>query len=141
MLFSAVLLFAPLLAAALPEPEDATFREALEVRDAVQAREANEARDALAEVFGERSVAGGTPEDFGLQKRACDYNGCKCASGYVGVYCANCKTKSGSPYFVVDKLGTGGSVEHVYQCNGASSCCDYGYATKCKGGAAGRCGT
>jgi hypothetical protein len=57
------------------------------------------------------------------------------------VYCANCKTKSGSPYFVVDKLGSGGSVDHVYQCKGSADCCDYGYATKCKNGAAGRCGT
>ena len=42
--------------------------------------------------------------------------------------------------WVVELLGSGGSQEHVYQCNSNGGCCDYGYATDCKGGATGRCG-
>lgn len=76
-------------------------------------------------------------EPFALDKRACKANGCKCKSGYAGVYCANCPSGGG---WVVSKLGSGGSTSHVYQCDGSGGCCDYGKANDCAGGATGRCG-
>lgn len=76
-------------------------------------------------------------EGLPLEKRACTSNGCKCRSGFAGVYCAQCR--SGGSY-VVSNLGSGGSISHVYQCSGSGGCCNYGYASDCAGGATGRCG-
>lgn len=73
-----------------------------------------------------------------LDKRACDPNGCTCKSGYSGVFCANCPANGGG--FVVEKLGSGGTTSHVYQCDGNGGCCDYGNANDCKSGNTGRCG-
>ncbi|KAK6338959.1 hypothetical protein TWF696_009757 [Orbilia brochopaga] len=58
-----------------------------------------------------------------LDKRACKYNGCRCASSAKGVYCGGCGG--------VTNLGSGGAWGHVYQCNGAKSCCDYGPRKSC----------
>ncbi|KAM7219536.1 hypothetical protein V8F06_005091 [Rhypophila decipiens] len=74
-----------------------------------------------------------------LSKRACKDNGCKCRKNFGGVWCAQC-TKGGQ--YVVTDIGNGvNSLDHVYQCAKNGDCCDYGYATACKGGKAGRCGT
>lgn len=76
-----------------------------------------------------------------LTKRACRSNGCKCQSGYSGVYCAGCPAAGGpSQGRVVVDLGSGGAMNHVYQCSGGKRCCDYGAAGDCKGGGWGRCG-
>lgn len=74
-----------------------------------------------------------------LTKRACDdKSGCKCRKNYEGVWCAQC-VRGGK--YVVTKLGKNDdNLDHVYQCNKNGNCCDYGYATKCKNGKAGRCG-
>jgi hypothetical protein len=78
-----------------------------------------------------------------LDRRACTYNGCKCQAPphlpRTGVYCANCPVAGWPGYNMVYDLGSGGARDHVYQCNTNGDCCDYGYATACRGGAAGRC--
>ena len=111
MLLKTLLLVVPLLVAAAPELEPA-------------------ARDTSGLIDGDL-------ESLGLKARDCDYNGCKCLTNHEGVWCAQCK--DGGQY-VVRSLGDGGATDHVYQCNKNGNCCDFGYATKCKDGKAGRCG-
>lgn len=76
-------------------------------------------------------------EALPLEKRACTANGCKCRSGFAGVYCAQCV--SGGSYIVTD-IGHPSSLSDVYQCDGSGGCCDYGKASACASGATGRCG-
>ena len=93
---------APLLAAAAPGPNE-------------------EDRERAAALHDRGLDAESLP--FDLNKRACDYNGCKCLKGYAGVWCAQCK-KGGS--YVVQLLVSGGAIDHVYQCASDGDCCDYG---------------
>jgi hypothetical protein len=92
---------------------------------------------AMPQASRERSPVERRAPGADLFKRDCDYNGCQCAPGYVGVFCANCPSNG---WFVVEELGYGGSTSHVYQCDGSGGCCDYGYAEDCAYGATGRCG-
>ena len=121
MRLTAFLLLAPFLVAAMPEPVREIDARIIPDTSPVEAGDALEARDL-------------NPD---LTKRACKSNGCKCLKGYPGVWCGNC-VRNGA--WVVEILGSSGSQEHVYQCSSGGGCCDYGYATDCKGGATGRCG-
>ncbi|KAJ0162089.1 hypothetical protein CTA2_5131 [Colletotrichum tanaceti] len=57
-------------------------------------------------------------EEPGLEKRACNYNGCKCKPAYVVT------TKRVS--------------NHIFECSPSGNCCSYGYASDC-GGSGARC--
>jgi hypothetical protein len=60
-----------------------------------------------------------------LEKRACDYNGCKCAKGTKrGQYCGYCPQ--------VYPLGKGGDDYDVFECNPQGGCCNYGFRKSCK---------
>ena len=56
--------------------------------------------------------------------KACKSNGCACKKGTKGGKYCGCAAE------VVD-LGSGGDVDHIYQCDGAK-CCDYGFNMMCK---------
>jgi len=79
-----------------------------------------------------------------LDSRACKYNGCHCQSSpylkKTGGYCAGCPVAGFPGVQMVWDYGTGGSIGDVYECNTNGDCCNYGAATDCKGGKAGRCG-
>lgn len=69
----------------------------------------------------------GLPEEVHLEKRACDYNGCKCKKGSSGQYCGLCPQvtdKGDSPYW------TG----YSFQCDSDKKCCAYGKTTHCAAG-------
>lgn len=63
----------------------------------------------------------------GLEKRACEKNGCKCVKNTPqGAYCGLCKavTESGKGAFYT---------RDIFECSPSGACCSYGSATICKG--------
>ncbi|KFZ15652.1 hypothetical protein V502_05485 [Pseudogymnoascus sp. VKM F-4520 (FW-2644)] len=59
----------------------------------------------------------------GLEKRACEKNGCKCAKNTPqGAYCGLCKavTESGKGAFYT---------RDIFECSPSGACCSYGSAT------------
>ena len=71
-----------------------------------------------------------------LQKRDCDYNGCKCNSrGKQFHSCGNCYWISDGSWVISKKR----VANHIYECSPSGNCCDYGYAKDC-GKTGARCG-
>ncbi|RKU49193.1 hypothetical protein DL546_008913 [Coniochaeta pulveracea] len=70
-----------------------------------------------------------------LQKRKCDYNGCKCSSrGYQFHSCGNCVwTDTGEWAITKKRVST-----HIFECGPTGTCCDYGVASDC-GTSSARC--
>jgi hypothetical protein len=63
-----------------------------------------------------------------LEKRDCDYNGCRCASrGKQLTVCGNCRWLNNNTWVVTEKRVT----DHIFECSPTGRCCDYGYATDC----------
>ncbi|KFY21930.1 hypothetical protein V493_06985 [Pseudogymnoascus sp. VKM F-4281 (FW-2241)] len=62
----------------------------------------------------------------GLEKRACEKNGCKCAKGTPqGVYCGLCRA--------VTESGKGGFyTRDIFECGADGGCCNYGETIVCK---------
>lgn len=70
-----------------------------------------------------------------LQKRKCDYNGCKCASrGYQFRSCGNCRWTNNNEWAISKKRVS----THIFECGPTGNCCDYGPASDC-GTANARC--
>jgi hypothetical protein len=63
---------------------------------------------------------------FGLEKRDCPKNGCKCAKGTKqGQYCGLCQE--------VTESGDGGFyTRDMYECSPSGACCSYGSTIVCK---------
>ncbi|KFY64815.1 hypothetical protein V496_03006 [Pseudogymnoascus sp. VKM F-4515 (FW-2607)] len=74
------------------------------------------------------SRGGVTANVAGLEKRACEKNGCKCAKNTPqGAYCGLCEE--------VTESGKGGFyTRDIFECSPSGSCCSYGAATVCKSG-------
>jgi hypothetical protein len=75
-----------------------------------------------------------------LDKRACDYNGCKCDTRNnrkpQGQFCGGCHWSNGDWVITAKRVNS-----HVYECSPTGKCCDYGYASDCaKQDGTGRCG-
>ncbi|GJC89192.1 hypothetical protein ColLi_12030 [Colletotrichum liriopes] len=74
-------------------------------------------------------------EELSLEKRACNYNGCKCNSrGKQLTVCGNCVWSDNGAYVVTTKRVS----NHIFECSPSGNCCSYGYATDC-GGSGARC--
>lgn len=70
-----------------------------------------------------------------LQKRKCEYNGCRCDSrGKQFHSCGNCVWTSDGAWVVTKKR----VANHIYECAPDGNCCDYGAASDC-GGSGARC--
>jgi hypothetical protein len=71
-----------------------------------------------------------------LEKRACDYNGCKCNSRNRQFRsCGNCQWTNNGEWVISKKRVS----NHIFECSPSGNCCDYGYAKDC-GGSNARCG-
>ncbi|KAK1709416.1 hypothetical protein CaCOL14_005535 [Colletotrichum acutatum] len=74
-------------------------------------------------------------EETGLEKRACNYNGCKCDSKNKQLtVCGNCVWSRDRGYVVTSKR----IANHIYECSPSGRCCDYGVAHDC-GSLSARC--
>ncbi|OHE99108.1 hypothetical protein CORC01_05601 [Colletotrichum orchidophilum] len=74
-------------------------------------------------------------EEAGLEKRACNYNGCKCNSHNQQLtVCGNCVWSGSKAYIVTSKR----IANHIYECSPSGRCCDYGPGKDC-GSLSARC--
>ncbi|OBT40237.1 hypothetical protein VE00_08748 [Pseudogymnoascus sp. WSF 3629] len=63
---------------------------------------------------------------LGLEKRACEKNGCKCAKNTPqGVYCGLCEA-------VIESGTSGFYTRDSFECGPSGACCTYGSTAVCK---------